>query len=51
MGDRMDDHLIQEPRIRRILRRSPSAPTPSRGDEQARIPAPRGGADDERPED
>jgi hypothetical protein len=31
MRDRMDDHLIQEPRIRRVIRRPhpPSAPAPS----------------------
>ncbi|MHC1560897.1 hypothetical protein ACR9E3_18210 [Actinomycetospora sp. C-140] len=51
MGDRRDDHLIQEPRIRRILRRSPTAPAPSTGDEPARVPAPRGGVADESPEE
>ncbi|GLZ47514.1 hypothetical protein Acsp06_36990 [Actinomycetospora sp. NBRC 106375] len=51
MGDRRDDHLIQEPRIRRVLRRTPTAPPPSTGDEPARVPAPRGGVADESPED
>ncbi|MDD7942221.1 hypothetical protein PHK61_27785 [Actinomycetospora lutea] len=51
MRDRMDDRLIQEPRIRRIVRPRPSAPpTDGRGDERG-VPTPRVPARDERRED
>jgi hypothetical protein len=40
MRDRMDDHLIQEPRIRRVVRRpQPVVPAPRRDDPP--VPAPR----------
>jgi hypothetical protein len=40
MRDRMDDHLIQEPRIRRVARRQPPVPAPRREDTPP-VPAPR----------
>ncbi|MFC5141062.1 hypothetical protein ACFPK1_22695 [Actinomycetospora rhizophila] len=48
MRDRTDDRLIQEPRIRRIVRPRPSAPPP---DERGGVPSPRGPVRDEHPED
>jgi hypothetical protein len=43
MRGRMDDHLIQEPRVRRIIRRQPPHPVPApRREEQPRVPAPHG---------
>jgi hypothetical protein len=44
MPGRSDDHLIQEPRIRRIVRRPlvPTVPAPRREETPApRVPAPR----------
>jgi len=44
MPDRTQDHLIQEPRIRRVVRRpmTPPVPSPRREEPPApRVPAPR----------
>lgn len=44
MRDRSGDRLIQEPRIRRIVRPRPSAPPV----DEERVPTPRGPVRDER---
>lgn len=52
MRDRMDDHLIQEPRIRRVVRRQLARPAPvPHRDDQPRVPSPRGPAREEPPPD
>ena len=50
MQRRGHDHLIHEPRIRRVPRRpaTPSAPAPRREEPAPRVPAPRSPRDEDR---